>query len=44
MPREDHNQNGKRNIEMNITRKMDRKIRKKKENIEKLQKDPEGTA
>jgi hypothetical protein len=43
-PREDQNQNGKRNIEMKITGKKDRKINKKKENIEKLQKVLEGTA
>jgi hypothetical protein len=36
MPREDHNQNRKRNIEMKITGKKDRNLNKKKENIENL--------
>jgi hypothetical protein len=44
MPREDQNQNRKRNIETKITRKKDRKINKKKAKIEKLQKVLEGTA
>ena len=43
MPKEDKNQNRKRNIEMKITRKKDRKLNKKKAKIEKLQKFPEGT-
>jgi hypothetical protein len=44
MPREDHNQNRKRNIETKITGKKDRNLNKKKSKIEKLQKVPEGTA
>jgi hypothetical protein len=43
MPREDKNQNGKRNIEMKMTGKKDRKLNKKKAKIEKLQKVLEGT-
>jgi hypothetical protein len=43
MPRDDHNQNGKRNIETNITGKKAININKKKSKIEKLQKVPEGT-
>jgi hypothetical protein len=42
MPRKDHNQNRKRNIEMKMIGKKARKINKKKENIENLQKVPEG--
>jgi hypothetical protein len=34
--REDKNQNGKRNLETQITRKKARKISKKKEKLEKL--------
>jgi hypothetical protein len=40
VPKGDKNQIGKRNTEMNITRKKDRKISKKRE---KLQNVPEGT-
>jgi hypothetical protein len=40
MPREDQNQNGKRNIETKITEKKARKLNKKKAKIEKLQKVP----
>jgi hypothetical protein len=36
MPKEDKNQNGKRNIEKNITGKKARKLSKKREKIEKL--------
>jgi hypothetical protein len=44
MPKEDKNQNGKRNNEMKITGKKSRKLSKKREKIEKLQKVPEGTS
>jgi hypothetical protein len=43
MPKEDKNQNGKRNNEMKIIGKKSRNISKKREKIEKLQKGPEGT-
>jgi hypothetical protein len=41
MSREDKNYNGKRMTKMKLTRKKDRKISKKRANIEKLQKIPE---
>jgi hypothetical protein len=44
MPKEDKNQNGKRNTEMKLTEKKDRKISKKRANLDKLQKVPEGTS
>jgi hypothetical protein len=44
MPKGDNNQNGKRNTETQITGKKDRKLSKKREKIEKLQKVPEGTS
>jgi hypothetical protein len=44
MPKEDKNQNGKRNTETKITRKKARKLSKKRSKIEKLQKVPEGTS
>jgi hypothetical protein len=44
MPKEDKNQNGKRNNEMKLTGKKARKLSKKREKIEKLQKVPEGTS
>ena len=44
LPRGDKNQNGKMNIEMKLTGKKDRKLSKKRDKIEKLQKDPEGTS
>jgi hypothetical protein len=44
MPREDKNQNGKRNTEMKLTGRKARKIGKKRAKIEKLQKVPEGTS
>jgi hypothetical protein len=44
MPKEDKNWNGKRNNEMKLTRKKARKLSKKREIIEKLQKVPEGTS
>jgi hypothetical protein len=44
MPKENKNQNGKRTTEMNLTRKKDRKLSKKKVKIEKLQQVPEGTS
>jgi hypothetical protein len=44
MPREDKNQNGKRNTETKITGKKARKLSKKKAKIEKLQTTPERTA
>jgi hypothetical protein len=42
MPKEDKNQNGKRNSKMKLTEKMARKLGKKRAKIEKLQKVPEG--
>jgi hypothetical protein len=42
LSKEDKNQNGKRNSEMNLTRKKARKLSKKRDKIEKLQKVPEG--
>jgi hypothetical protein len=36
MPKEDKNQNGKRNIEIKFTGKKDRKLSKKRAKIEKL--------
>jgi hypothetical protein len=44
MPKEDKNQNGKRNNEMKLTENKARNLSKKKSNIEKLQKVPEGTS
>ena len=44
MPKEDKNQNGKRNTETNITGKKARKLSKKRAKIEKLHKGPEGTS
>jgi hypothetical protein len=44
MPRGDKNHNGKRNTETQIIGKKARKINKKKENLEKLQKVPEKTS
>jgi hypothetical protein len=44
MPKEDKNQNGKRNNETKLTGKNDRKLSKKKSKIEKLQKVPEVLA
>ena len=44
MSKGDKNQNGKRNIEMNINGKKDRNISKKRENIKKLQKVPKRTS
>jgi hypothetical protein len=43
MPKGNNNQNGKRNIEMKITGNKARKLSKKREKIENLQKVPEGT-
>jgi hypothetical protein len=43
MSKEDKNHNGKRNIETKLTGKKDRKLSKKRDKIEKLQKDIEGT-
>jgi hypothetical protein len=40
----DKNKNGKRNTEMQITRKKARKINKKKEKLEKLQEAPKRTS
>jgi hypothetical protein len=42
LPEGDKNQNGKRNIEMKLTGKKARKLSKKRDKIEKLQKVPEG--
>jgi hypothetical protein len=44
MPKEDKNQNGKRNTEMKLTGKKDRKLSKKGGKIDKIQKVPEGTS
>jgi hypothetical protein len=44
MPKEENNQNGKRNSETTITGKKARKLSKKREKVEKLQKGPEGTS
>jgi hypothetical protein len=44
MPREDKNQNGKRNPVTQIIGKKARKLSKKKEKLEKLQKVPEKTS
>jgi hypothetical protein len=44
MPKEDKSWNGKRNIETKLTGKKARKISKKIDKIEKLQKVPEGTS
>jgi hypothetical protein len=41
MSKEDKNQNGKRNTETKLTRKKARKLSKKRDKIEKLQKNPE---
>jgi hypothetical protein len=43
MPKGEKNLNGKMNTEVNITRKKDINLSKKREKIEKLQKVPEGT-
>jgi hypothetical protein len=42
MPKEDKNQNGKRNTETELTGRKARKLSKKRSKIEKLQKVPEG--
>jgi hypothetical protein len=42
--KEDKNQNGKKNNEMNLTGKKARKLSKKRDKIEKLQKVPEGAS
>jgi hypothetical protein len=42
--REDKNQNGKRHTETKITGKKARKLSKKRDKIDKLQKVPEGTS
>jgi hypothetical protein len=44
LPKEDKNWNGKRNSETKLTRKKARKLSKKRDKIEKLQKVPEGTS
>jgi hypothetical protein len=44
LPKEDKNQNGKRNSETKLTGKKDIKLSKKRAKIEKLQKVPEGTS
>jgi hypothetical protein len=44
LPKEDKNQNGKRNSKMKLTGNKDRKLSKKRAKIEKLQKVPEGTS
>jgi hypothetical protein len=43
LPKEDKNQNGKRNPETKLIRKKARKLSKKRAKIKKLQKVPEGT-
>jgi hypothetical protein len=42
--KEDKNQNGKRNTKVKLTGNKARKLSKKRDKIEKLQKDPEGTS
>jgi hypothetical protein len=44
MSNEDKNQNGKRHTEMKLTGKKARKLSKKRDNIEKLQKFLEGAS
>jgi hypothetical protein len=44
MPKEDKNKNVKMNTEMKISGKKARKLSKKREKFEKLQKGPEGTS
>jgi hypothetical protein len=44
MPKGDKYQNRKRHNETNLTRKKDRKLSKKRDKIDKLQKVPEGTS
>ena len=44
MPKEDKNQNGKRNSEIKLIGKKARKLSKKRPKIENLQKVPEGTS
>jgi hypothetical protein len=44
MPKEDKNQNGKKNTETKLIGKMDRNLSKKREKIKKFQKIPEGTS
>jgi hypothetical protein len=44
IPKEDKNENGKRNTKMKLTGKKDRKLSKKRAKIEKLQKVLEGTS
>jgi hypothetical protein len=44
MPKEDKNQNGKRDTKMNITRKKARRLSNKRSKVEKLQNFPEGTS
>jgi hypothetical protein len=44
MPKEDKNQNGKRNIETKIMGKKARKLSKKREKIEKLQNVPKRSS
>ena len=43
LPKEDKNQNGKRNIETKITGKKAQKLSKKRDKIDRLQKVPEET-
>jgi hypothetical protein len=43
MPKEDKNQNGKRHTETKLTGKKARKLSKKRDKIDKLQKVPEGS-
>jgi hypothetical protein len=44
MPRGDKNDNGKRKLVIQITRKKARKLSKKREKLEKLQEVPEKTS
>jgi hypothetical protein len=44
MPQEDKNHNGKSHIETKLTGKKARKLSKKRDKIDKLQKVPEGTS
>jgi hypothetical protein len=44
LPKKDKNQNGKRNSETKLTKNKARKLIKKRDKIEKLQKVPNGTS
>jgi hypothetical protein len=44
MPKEDKNQNGKRNTETKVTREKDKKLSEKRAKLDKLQKVPKRTS